>query len=111
MDKKIQGETFLETLIAMIIILIVINPLFSSLIKIKKNQNRLFEYKEIENEMEKIRVFYKKNGRFSNYNLNGKKYILKVEHQKIYEDIYKINIYIEKNKIKRESCLYVYEQK
>ena len=55
MESRNNGITYLETLIALTIFLIVLNPLFFSLIFIKRNFNSLTEYNLLENEIEKIR--------------------------------------------------------
>ncbi|WP_432204791.1 hypothetical protein ACQ9ZF_08570 [Cetobacterium somerae] len=107
MESRNNGITYLETLIALTIFLIVLNPLFFSLIFIKRNFNSLTEYNLLENEIEKIRGAYKNK---KNFTLETG-YEVKINKVLIYENLYSIEITLQKNNIKRESKLYVYEQK
>ncbi|MGL4787405.1 MAG: hypothetical protein ACRC2Q_11065, partial [Cetobacterium sp.] len=54
-----KGGTYLEVLISLVILLVVLNPLLYSLVYLKKGFNRLNEFNNLENEIEKIRSFYK----------------------------------------------------
>ncbi|MDX8336740.1 hypothetical protein [Candidatus Cetobacterium colombiensis] len=105
MESRKNGITYIETLIALTIFLIVLNPLFFSLIFIKRNFNNLTEYNLLENEMEKIRGAYK-----NNFTLETE-YEVKIDKVLIYENLCSIEIMLQKNNIKRESKLYVYKQK
>ncbi|MGL5984339.1 MAG: hypothetical protein ACRCZ1_03620 [Cetobacterium sp.] len=109
MTNTKKGSTYIETLISLVIILILLNPLFSSLIYIKKEFNKLNIFIEVEKEMEKIRAFYKKNE--NEYISSNEQFKIEIKKYKIYEDVYSLEITLQKNEIKRESVLYVYKQK
>ena len=111
MKNTRKGGTYLETLISLFILLIILNPLFSSLIYLKKGFNRINEFNELENEMEKIRGYYRSLKTIDNYSPLNKNYKIQINKKQVFEDLYSIEIKIEKNTLKRESKLYVYKQK
>ena len=106
-----RGSTYIEVLVALIIILLLLNPLFSGLISLKKNLNRVNIYEVLENEIEKIRVFYKKNSIESKYISIDDSFEMEIQNRNVYEDFYILKISISKEKLKRERVLYVYKQK
>ncbi|MGL4641534.1 hypothetical protein [Cetobacterium sp.] len=106
-----RGSTYIEVLVALIIILLLLNPLFSGLISLKKNLNRVNIYEVLENEIEKIRVFYKKNSIESKYISIDDSFEIEIQNRNVYEDFYILKISISKEKLKRERVLYVYKQK
>ena len=106
-----KGGTYLEVLISLVILLVVLNPLLYSLIYLKKGFNKLNEFNNLENEIEKIRSFYKNSLNTDDYISSNKEYIVDIKIRKIYEKIYELEIKVEKNNLKRESKLYVYRQK
>lgn len=105
------GGTYLETLIALSLILVILNPLFFSLIRLKRGFNKISEFNRLESEIEKIRAYYKNPKNIDDFIVLDKSYKVEVKKRKIFEEIYCIEIKIEKNLIKRESRLYVYRQK
>ncbi|MGL4804686.1 MAG: type IV pilus modification PilV family protein [Cetobacterium sp.] len=106
-----KGGTYLEVLISLVILLVVLNPLLYSLIYLKKGFNRLNEFNNLENEIEKIRSFYKNPLNINEYVSSNEEYTIDIRRKKIYEKIYELEIKVEKNSLKRESKLYVYRQK
>lgn len=106
-----KGGTYLEVLISLVVLLVVLNPLLYSLIYLKKGFNRLNEFYNLENEIEKIRSFYKNSLNINDYVSSNGEYAIDIKRKKIYEEIYELEIKVEKNGLKRESKLYVYEQK
>ncbi|MGL4988814.1 MAG: hypothetical protein ACRC5F_06195 [Cetobacterium sp.] len=104
-----KGSTYIETLITITIIIVVLNPLFSSLILIKKNFNRIKDLEELENEIVKIRSFYKKNE--EGYMSSNNNYELEIETIDKYESMEILKILIKINNQKRETTIYVYKQK
>ncbi|WP_297404302.1 prepilin-type N-terminal cleavage/methylation domain-containing protein [uncultured Cetobacterium sp.] len=107
---KNKGFTFIETMISLIIISILINPIYKNIIFFKKESKNLIFLNLVEDEMEKLRSFYSKNN--FNENMQDKNKILVLEKKKVLirENLYKIVLRIKlKNKIIRESVLYVYE--
>lgn len=104
-----KGSTYIETLIAVTIIIIVLNPLFSSLILIKKKFNKIKDLENLENEIVKIRSFYKENK--VNYLLSDNSYELEIESVEKYENMEILKISLKKDNLKRESIIYVYKQK
>lgn len=106
-----RGSTYIEVLVALIIILLLLNPLFSGLISLKKNLNRVNIYEVLENEIEKIRVFYKKNSIESKYISIDDSFEIEIQNRNVYEDFYILKISISKENLKRERVLYVYKQK
>ncbi|WP_297486732.1 prepilin-type N-terminal cleavage/methylation domain-containing protein [uncultured Cetobacterium sp.] len=107
---KNKGFTFIETMISLIIISILINPIYKNIIFFKKELKNLIFLNLVEDEMEKLRSFYSKNN--FNENMQDKNKILVLEKKKVLirENLYKIVLRIKlKNKIIRESVLYVYE--
>ncbi|MGL5052867.1 MAG: hypothetical protein ACRC5W_04655 [Cetobacterium sp.] len=104
-----KGSTYIETLISLVIILFLLNPLFGSLIYIKREFNKFNSFIEMENEMEKIRAFYRKNE--NEYVSSNEKLKISIKKYKVYEEVYSLEITVQKNEIKRESILYVYKQK
>lgn len=111
MENGRRGGTYLEVLIGLVILLVLLNPLLFSLIYLKKNFNRLNEFNKLENEIEKIRSFYKNPLNTNSYISSNKEYTVDINKKKIYEKIYELEIKVEKNGLKRESKLYVYRQK
>ncbi|MCQ8211924.1 hypothetical protein NON08_05200 [Cetobacterium somerae] len=105
------GGTYLETLIALFLLLIVLNPLFFSLIYLKRGFNYIDEVNKIENEIEKARSYYKIAENKDSFFICDKNYKIEIKKNRVFEEIYLIEIKIEKNKLKRESKLYVYKQK
>ena len=106
-----KGGTYLEVLISLVVLLVVLNPLLYSLIYLKKGFNRLNEFNNLENEIEKIRSFYKNSLNIGDYISSNEEYKINIKTKKIYEKIYELEIKVEKNSLKRESKLYVYRQK
>lgn len=106
-----KGSTYIEVLVALIIILLLLNPLFSGLISLKKNLNKIKVYEILENEIEKIGVFYKKNSIESKYISIDDSFEIEIQNRNVYEDFYILKISISKEKLKRERVLYVYKQK
>ena len=111
MENCRKGGTYLEVLISLIILLVVLNPLLYSLISLKKGFNKLNEFNKLENEIEKIRSFYKNSLNIGDYISSNEEYKINIKTKKIYEKIYELEIKVEKNSLKRESKLYVYRQK
>ncbi|MGL4955123.1 MAG: hypothetical protein ACRC4Y_06595 [Cetobacterium sp.] len=111
MPKSRKGSAYLEVLISLVIILLLLNPLFSSLIFLRKNLNRVKDYNILENEIEKVRAFYKKNNTEIKYISKDSSLEIEIKTKKIYEEVYSLEITISKGNLKRESVLYVYEQK
>ncbi|MCX3068278.1 type II secretion system GspH family protein [Cetobacterium somerae] len=106
-----KGGTYLEVLISLVILLVVLNPLLYSLVYLKKGFNRLNEFNNLENEIEKIRSFYKNPLNINDYISLDKELVIDIKRKKIFEKIYELEIKIEKNNLRRESKLYVYKQK
>ncbi|MGL4865668.1 MAG: hypothetical protein ACRDA2_01210 [Cetobacterium sp.] len=106
-----KGGTYLEVLISLVILLVVLNPLLYSLVYLKKGFNRLNEFNNLENEIEKIRSFYKNPLNINDYISLDKELVIDIKKKKIFEKIYELEIKIEKNNLRRESKLYVYKQK
>ncbi|MGL4801743.1 type II secretion system protein [Cetobacterium sp.] len=106
-----KGGTYLEVLISLVILLVVLNPLLYSLVYLKKGFNRLNEFNNLENEIEKIRSFYKNPLNINDYVSLDKELVIDIKKKKIFEKIYELEIKIEKNNLRRESKLYVYKQK
>lgn len=106
-----KGGTYLEVLISLVILLVVLNPLLYSLVYLKKGFNRLNEFNNLENEIEKIRLFYKNPLNINDYISLDKELVIDIKRKKIFEKIYELEIKIEKNNLRRESKLYVYKQK
>ena len=106
-----KGGTYLEVLISLVVLLVVLNPLLYSLIYLKKGFNRLNEFNNLEDEIEKIRSFYKNPLNINDYVSSNKEYAIDIKRKKIYEKVYELEIKVEKNSFKRESKLYVYRQK
>ncbi|WP_047395482.1 hypothetical protein [Cetobacterium sp. ZOR0034] len=111
MTNSKRGSTYIEILISLVIILLVINPIFSGIIYLKRNLNFLEDYKILENEIEKVRSFYKWNNIGIDYLSEDKEIIIDIKKKIIYEELYKFEIIIYKKYLKRESILYVYKQK
>lgn len=111
MEASRKGGTYLEVLISLVILLIVLNPLLFSLIHLKKGFNRLNEFSGLENEIEKIRSFYKDSSNKEVYIPSNKDYVVHIEARKLYEKIYVLKLEVAKKNLKRESNLYVYRQK
>lgn len=109
MRNNKKGGTYLETLITLFILLITLNPLFFSIIYLKKGFNHINEIKVLENEIEKIRACYKKFKDSDQILNTNKDYKVEIKKRKIFEEIYSIEIKIEGKNLKRESKLYVYE--
>ncbi len=105
-NKKDKGSTYIEVLIALTFLLIVLNPLLSSLIYVKKGFNNIDKLLELENEMEKVRAFYKINSTI--YIPDDEEFKINITERIIFENIKSLDITIEKNELKRESNLYVY---
>ena len=106
-----KGGTYLEVLISLVILLVVLNPLLYSLVYLKKGFNRLNEFNNLENEIEKIRSFYKNPLNINDYISLDKELVIDIKRKKLFEKIYELEIKIEKNNLRRESKLYVYKQK
>lgn len=106
-----KGGTYIEVLISLVILLILLNPLFFSLIYLKRGFNQLNEFSNLENEIEKIRSFYKNPLNVGDYICLDEDYKIDVRRKRVFEEVYEIEIKIEKNTLKRESKLYVYKQK
>ena len=106
-----KGGTYLEVLISLVILLVVLNPLLYSLVYLKKGFNRLNEFNNLENEIEKIRSFYKNPLNINDYISLDKELVIDIKRKKIFEKIYELEIKIEKNNLRRESKLYVDKQK
>lgn len=107
---KNKGFTFVETMISLVIISILINPIYKNIIFFKRELKNLLFLNLVEDEMEKLRAFYSKNN--FNENMKDKNEMLIIEKKKVLirENLYKIVLRIKlKNKIIRESVLYVYE--
>ncbi len=111
MDNGRKGTTYLEVLASLIILLVLLNPLFFSLIHLKRGFNRLNEFNNLENEIEKIRAFYKNPLNTNDYISLNEEYTIDIKRNRIFGEIYELEIKIEKNMLKRESKLYVYKQK
>ena len=111
MKNSRKGGTYLEILISLVVLLVVLNPLLYSLISLKKGFNKLNEFNKLENEIEKIRSFYKNSLNIGDYISSNEEYKINIKTKKIYEKIYELEIKVEKNSLKRESKLYVYRQK
>ena len=111
MKNSRKGGTYLEILISLVVLLVVLNPLLYSLIYLKKGFNKLNEFNNLENEIEKIRSFYKNSLNIGDYISSNEEYKINIKTKKIYEKIYELEIKVEKNSLKRESKLYVYRQK
>lgn len=108
MDK---GATYLEVIISLIILLIFLNPMYFTIINLKKSTRISNEYFYIENEIEKIRGFYKKYYFSKDYIAEDKSLEINIKKNKLIEEIYKVEIEIKKDLIERRSVLYVYKQK
>lgn len=106
-----KGGTYIEVLISLVILLILLNPLFFSLIYLKRGFNQLNEFSNLENEIEKIRSFYKNSLNVGDYISLDEDYKIDVRRKRVFEEIYEVEIKIERNTLKRESKLYVYKQK
>lgn len=111
MPKSRKGSAYLEVLISLVIILLLLNPLFSGLIFLRKNLNRVKDYNILENEIEKVRAFYKKNDTEIKYISKDISLEIEIKTKDIYEEVYSLEITILKGTLKRESVLYVYKQK
>ncbi|MBC2851094.1 hypothetical protein H5J22_06660 [Cetobacterium sp. 8H] len=108
---KNQGITFIETIISFGIILILINPIYSGMIVLKKNMNKVENYHRLENEMEKARAFYKKNSTEKEMKTLEKSFKILLKKNLLEDNLYKIEILIDGNDLKRKSVIYVYKQK
>lgn len=106
-----KGGTYLETLITLFILLIILNPLFFSIIYLTKGFNYISKVNRLENEIEKIRAYYKKFGNLNEELIVSKEYEVEIKKRKIFEEVYCIEIIIGRDNLKRESRLYVYKQK
>lgn len=106
-----KGGTYLETLITLFILLIILNPLFFSIIYLTRGFNSISKVNRLENEIEKIRAYYKKFGNLDEELIINKEYEIEIKKRKIFEEVYLIEITIERENLKRESRLYVYKQK
>lgn len=107
MDKN-KGVTFLETIIAFSIILIVINPIYGGLIQLKKSLNKTQIYNTIENDMEKARAFYQRNEIDEKMKTLNSKTKIELKKKQLEKNLFKIEILLENNGLKRESEIYVY---
>ncbi|MGL5777084.1 hypothetical protein, partial [Cetobacterium sp.] len=95
-----KGGTYLEVLISLVILLVVLNPLLYSLVYLKKGFNRLNEFNNLENEIEKIRSFYKNPLNINDYVSLDKELVIDIKKKKIFEKIYELEIKIEKNNLR-----------
>lgn len=109
MKKWIRGGIYLESLIGLTLVLILITPTILSFYNIKRGYGILNRKLLIENEIEKIRGFYKKNGLKREYKSENKELLISITKDNIYENLYNIMIVVTYKEVKRESSLYVYE--
>ncbi|WP_297597845.1 hypothetical protein [uncultured Cetobacterium sp.] len=108
---KNKGITFIETLVSFGIILVLINPIYYGTIILKKNMNRIESYHILENDMEKARAFYKRNGVEREMKTLEKNSELSLKKIFLENGLDKIEILIKNNSLERKSVIYVYRQK
>lgn len=107
--KSEKGGVYLECLIAILLIVVIITPTTLSFYNLKRGYKRIENSVIVENEIEKIRGFYKKNRLKKVYLPENNEIKVQTKTENLYEKLYKIVINVEYKGLKRESSIYVYE--
>ncbi len=109
MKEKELGGIYLECLIGVLLIMIIISPTLSSFYYLKKGYHKIEDSFYLENEIEKIRSFYKKNGLNKEYLSDNKQISIEIKKELLIDNLYEIKIIIKYKKLMRESSIYVYK--
>lgn len=109
---KRKGSTFIETIVTLFIISFFLNPIYKSITFFQKEFSRISIQIKMENEMEKLRAFYKREDLTKESLFLDKEFILDKTLIPLDKNINKIVLKLNyKNQIERECIIYVYKQK
>lgn len=109
---KKRGFTYIEVILSLILMLIVINPMYSFVISMKKGITLLKREKKLNDNFEIVLSFYKKNEISREIDL-GKEYIVERSSNFLDKGLYRISVRVEDivSNQERQGEIYVYKQK
>lgn len=102
---KNEGFSYIETILAITIFLIILTPLIKGVYFLNSYERVLKRKKELEMLSKKARAFYKRN------DISEKIDGVKVREMMIRKNLYRIDIEINLYKEMKKTSIYVYKQK